>query len=250
LSIILIILAVIGIAIAAIIGLVLILLVIALICKFEYRIKIIKKEESEIKYDIRVKWLFGIIKRRVSSDDAKQDDSPKRTESTGTPAITKKKRSFAKADTAKAPDSPNTGAAKSKPWERLKDMTFDKAMRIIGYTLSLIKRIFVTFAPKRIVVRGRYGAATPDITGKVLAAIYAAAGALNIRAEVEGDFEKEMLVLNVRAYGYFRLWVVFWPMVRYIIRPEIWRLIFPKKAKKARKVKKNNLEVDENGHRI
>ena len=254
-SIILVILAILGIVIAVLIGLLLVLLAIALLCRLEYKIKVVKKEDLE--YDIRVKWLFGIIKRKVSSKDVEEavgaaSGRPRVTQEEAEKESEKQSEKTKKKSRKVAKEA--VGAASGRPLDRLKGLDIDTALQIIGYTLGLIKKIFATFAPKRVVVRGRYGAENPATTGKVLAMVYAVAAALNIKADVEGNFDKEELILDIRALGYFRLWVVFWPMVRYILRPEIWRLLFPKRSKEekkeAKKAKKNNLEVDENGHRI
>jgi hypothetical protein len=253
-----------GIAIAVLIGLLLILLVIALLCKFEYKIKVTKPDkEAKWEYDARIRWLWGIIKRKIKSGDeilekVKKEEAPDKVAEAapGRPSQKNQKPKIKE---------------KSRFTNRLKGLDIESALNIIGYTLGLLKKIFTTFMPKRIVVRGRYGTKNPAVTGKVLGAIYAAAAALSIRADVEGDFENEVLQLDIRAMGYFRLWVIFVPAVRYILRPEIWRLIFPKRSKEEKKearkakkeikkatkeakknlnIKKNNLEVDENGNRI
>ncbi|MCL2574037.1 MAG: hypothetical protein FWE34_05730 [Defluviitaleaceae bacterium] len=249
-SIILTTLAVIGIVIAAIIGLLLVLFAIALLCKFTYKVKIVKaSKDAQWEYDIRIRWLFGLIKRAAKSSDIAVEAAlsrplPEQPKPAAKPEKSNKRKKPEKSKKLEKPEKPNR-------LDTLKTLDFNTAFRITGYTFSLAKKIFTTFVPKRAVVRGRYGTENPATTGKVLAAVYAASAALSIETHIEGDFENEALELDIRMLGYFRLWAVFWPVVRYIIRPEIWRLIFPKKVKKTKETKmKNKMEVDENGNGI
>ena len=246
-----------GIAIAALILLVLlplllVIVLVALLCKLTYKIKVCKADkDADWDYDIRIRWLFGILRYKIKSGEEAEQPQVKQSKN----KQKKQKKQEAEASVGAAPGRPRKNKEeKGNPLQRLKELGIDGIFRIVGYTLDLLKKIFKAFKPKRVVLRGRYGAQTPDVTGKVLAAVYAAAAALSIAADVEGNFEQEEIKLDLRAMGYFRLWVIFIPAVRYILRPEIWRLIFPKKAKKkakkVKKAKKNNLEVDENGHRI
>ena len=243
-SVILTILAVTGIAIAALFGLLLLLLAIALLCRLEYKVKITKPgENANWDYDIRIKWLFGLIRRKIKSGEANQKTENKNESITAAKAATNpptKRKMSAKKRKAES----EKATTKNKRWQSLKNLDIESGIRIAGFTLGLLEKLFAAFRPKRIVIRGRYGAENPATTGKVLAAVYAAATALSIRADVEGDFENEALTLDIRAMGYFRLWVVFIPTVRYIIRPEIWRLIFPKKAKKKKAKQEANTNPD------
>lgn len=232
------------------------MLAIGLLCKLTYKVKVVKSDsDADWEYDIRIRWLFGFIKRSVKSTDVKKEIIKDKSEKEEVLGI------VAKPDIGYLPDGKKKRKARNKKENKgkkrldiLKSLGIEGSIRIIGYTIGLLKKIFETFRTKRIMVRGIYGAKSPDVTGKVIAAIYTAAAALSVRADVEGDFENEVLQLDIRAMGYFRLWAVFIPMVRYIFRPEIWRLIFPgglkRKKRGKKKVEKNNLEVDGNGHRI
>jgi len=242
-------------------GLLLVLLAIGLLCKFDYKVKVVKKPDENWQYDVRIKWLFGLIKRSMKSDNEiaeKTDAAEGLTSSTPSPEPETKTENRVNRKSKKK-------HKEKKGASRFKNLNLDSILRIVGYTLNLLKKLFAAFRPRRIVVRGRYGASSPDVTGKVLAAIYAASAALNIRTNVSGDFENEILILDIRAMGYFRLWAVIVPAVRYILRPEIWRLLFPKRSKQEkierrktkkeakkikREAKRKKLEVDENGHRI
>lgn len=235
-------------------GLLLLLVALALLCRLQYKVKVVKPgREGDWEYDIRIRWLFGIIKRKISSEDVnkelKKEETVKDTKRE-TGEEVKKKGSKKKRKRAR-----EEGKKEKGHLDRFKGLDIDSILRIIGYTLDLLKKVFAAFRPKRIVVRGLYGAGSPDVTGKVLAVVYGAAAALDISANVEGDFENEVLQLDVRAMGYLRLWAVFVPMVRYILRPEIWRLLFPKRSKQAKKeekrqTKRKKLEGEENGDRI
>jgi hypothetical protein len=244
-----------GIAIAVLIALLLILLAIALFCRMEYKVKLAKPDaEADFEYDIRIKWLFGIIKRKIKSGE----EAPAAAVSGPSADALQKEGAEKKDEDAGAEKDEKKKTAKKRRLDVLKGLDFDSGIRIAGYTLALLKKLFAAFRPKRIVIRGRYGAQNPAVTGKVLAAVYAAAAMLDIEADVRGNFEQEELQVDVRVLGYFRLWAIFVPMVRYILRPEIWRLIFPKRSKEEKRAKKeakkmsrkNDLEVDEDGNRI
>ena len=247
-SVILTILAALGIAIAALLGLLLLLLAIALLCKLQYKVKVTKPgENADWDYDIRIKWLFGIIRRKIKSDEVNKTSDAEANAGAAVGAATSRPPKLTKDEKKKKKKDKKTdekSGTKNKRLQALKSLDLETGIRIVGYTLSLLKKLFAVFYPKRIVIRGRYGAENPAITGKVLAAVYAAAAALSIRADVEGDFENEVLTLDIRAMGYFRLWAIAIPAVRYILRPEIWRLIFPKKAKKKKVKKETNTNPD------
>jgi len=242
-----------GYTIAALLGLLLLLILIALFLKTTYRVEV-KKEglEEKLKYNVQFSWLSGIIKRSLLSEEAVKEEAVKKEDAK--PTSDRPAKSSKSSQRKQKKEKQEGKKEKKKKFSMdLGDLGMNGIANIIGYSITLLKKIFVTFRPKKAAICGRYGAKEPDTTGLVLAASYALAALLPFPMHIEPDFEKEEMQFDIQLIGYFRLWAITVPIVKYILKPEIWGLIFPKKAKRKPKTKvktKNNLEVDENGNRI
>ena len=230
-----------GYTIAALLGLLLLLILIALFLKTTYSVDIKKEGLNErLRYNVQFSWLSGIIKRGMSSEKVGKKEDAKLTSKRKT-VQKKKEETQKKKQEVKKKEKPKK---KSKFSKGLGDLGLNSIINIVGYSIELLKKVFAIFVPKKAYVYGRYGAKEPDTTGMVLAVSYALAALLPLPMHIEPEFEKEELQFDVQLIGYFRLWAVFMPAVKYILKPEIWGLIFPrrtkkKRRKKAKKVKNN-----------
>ena len=129
--------------------------------------------------------------------------------------------------------------------KNIKNFDNSTAKKLFGHTLEYIKSLLVRLRPKKVILRGTIGASEPDKTGYILAAIYAAAPLLNLDAKVDGDFENEVFEIYFYIWGSLRLWSVFLPTIKYIMKPEVRQLIIKKKPKTKFKKRKDEL----NGYR-
>jgi len=198
----------------ALLGLLLLLLALVLFCKFRYKI-FVKKDgpKTEMEYNVKFIWLFGILRYKLSDKKEKKERKQKESRS-------------------------EEKEKEKKPLSRLKGFDVSSSMQIVKHSVDLLKKILKVIRPKKVRFYGRYGAESPDKTGMVLAAASMLVPLLTTSARIEGDFEKEDLQLDIYVMGSFRLWAIALSAVKYIFKPEIWGLLFPKKGKKAGKRKK------------
>ena len=227
-------------------ALILLLIVIALFTKISYEANVKKSGlDAPLEYNVRVRALWGLLKKEIT--DEREESKEPRAES-------REPRQDIKADLAgktgdsavvesnNVVESADEDEEKKSIFGTLREMGWDTIRAIIGHTLVLIKKVFRVFYPKNIYVRGKYGAAEPDTTGMVLGAIGVVSGALGFFANIEGDFENEVLEVEMHIKGYLRLWALLVPLVRYIFKPEIKPIIFGFlfKSKPKTKTKKEN----------
>jgi len=228
------------------IGLVLLLLLLALFTKIRYEVNVKKGLDAPLEYNVRVRLLWGLVNKRVESRDERVDVPRNAVREVAVDAA-----SAPVALTSALTESESDDTSEKQSFlDTLREMGFDTIMAIVGHTIVLLGAFFRVFYPKKISIKGRYGAAEPDTTGMVLAAIGMAAGMLGIYANIEGDFEKETLEIEAHIAGYLRLWALLVPLARYIFKPEIKPIVFGFLFKQSDNKPKKDTEERENGNGI
>lgn len=209
--------------ILGLIALILLVLYIALFCKTRYVIDIKKSsKDADLEYRAKIIAPLGLYRKTFTHLDEK----------------TKNKKVETK-DKSEDAELEVQNMSLASRFSRLRSN-----FPLIRPTLQLAKKLFRVCRPKKIVIKGRYGASEPHTTGLTLAAIAAVAVMFDIDAQIEGDFEEEVLEFDAHLSGYLRLWAVLVPLARYIFNPEIKPLIL---SRFGRKSKNNKPKERENG---
>ncbi|MCL2396627.1 MAG: hypothetical protein FWC93_01020 [Defluviitaleaceae bacterium] len=221
-----------------IIGLFLLLLAVVLFCRIKYDIIAKKAHETDWDYHARIRWLWGGFKKEFTRDNVVSTASE--------PPANTKPSAGAASDRPKNPKEQEKNPSDAKGITKgLKQLDMGTLGKILGYTVDLLKKILRAMRPKVCRIRGRFGAEEPHATGMVLAAIGAVTLPLGIDTQIEGDFDQPILEIDIKIAGYLRLWAIVLPMARYILKPEIRRLVFSRRRKQ--KVKTQRKDV-RNGH--
>ena len=244
-----------------ILGLILLLLLLALFTKIRYQANAKKAADAPLEYNVQVRLLWGLIKKRIENPHPRRGAQRAPAAPTAPPdipitaptpnaVIVAEPEIELETEPETEPETESETEEKQTIIGTLRELGYDTIKAIVGHTIVLLKRVFRVFYPKKIAIKGRYGAAEPDTTGMVLAAIGMAAGTLGIFADIEGDFENETLEIDAHISGYLRLWALLVPLARYIFKPEIKPIVFGFLFKKSDKKPKKDTEERENGNGI
>jgi len=95
---------------------------------------------------------------------------------------------------------------------------------VFGHSKQMLGRVFRAIWPRRLEIGGEIGFEDPSTTGQVLAAIYGGGQILRRRGtkiQIEGNFDEEVIRLNGRASGHFRLITIAFAVLRWYLKKPI-----------------------------
>ncbi len=230
---ILMVLKIIGIAIAVLLAVVVLLLCVVLFDPIEYRVTGAKNETNE--WLLRCSWIFRMLKlnyavnaagRQMSLkllgftlSDSSKKKPPKKKSLGSRRRLRVKKKPKKKATTAK-------GKLKriiNKSRELFGDENFSDFMK---HSYRLLVKLIKTILPKNLRAKVEFGLKDPADTGKAIGAISIVRGVLgNREVAIVGNFEKEVFLYNVSAYGKLRLFAIIMPIITYVFKKPVWRII-------------------------
>lgn len=261
LSVLLAILKIIGMILLWIFLLLLLILAIALFVSFRYNVKVDK--DSELLVDVKVSWLFKIIRAHITIIDGEQKISlkalwfdlpgknkrrerrPRRSakivsEHKTTEEEEKKPEPgvFEEEKAHKKIKEPKTKEKKPSLWERIhsiKDkinyvLNYPDRKKIQEYTLKLLGDELKALRPKYFELSGTIGFDDPSVTGKVIGLVSIGQGLCTCRPKwariiIRGNFEKSILEARMRMKGKISLWIIIFPLIKYIFKKPIWKIV-------------------------
>jgi len=139
--------------------------------------------------------------------------------------------------------------AKGDKISGLKDL-FNKVKEVYNYpdrdeifkaVIILIKRLFKALKPKYLHLDCEFGFDTPDTTGTALAIVGIIKTMIykdTFDIRLKGNFNEKMLSIDAGLNGKIVLWSGLWPLVAFIFKKPIWKII------SAKLFNKNNSEGD------
>ena len=122
---------------------------------------------------------------------------------------------------------------------RLKDL-FAQAKEIYNYpnkdeifreVIALIKRLLRALKPKYLYLDCEFGFETPDTTGLALAIAGIIRSIIykdSFNIEFKGNFNEKILNINTGLNGKIALWSGLWPLLAFIFKKPIWKIISAK----------------------
>ncbi len=102
--------------------------------------------------------------------------------------------------------------------------------KIVKYTLRFIKELFLAVKPKSFQVDLLIGFDDPASTGKFLGFIAVISEFIPFDIYLKGDFDNEVFQGNLKTKGKTKIFKVIIPVLKYIFKPPIWRLIKNRKG--------------------
>ena len=118
---------------------------------------------------------------------------------------------------------------------------YPERSEIIKLTLNFIKKLIQKNKPKNISIIGTVGFETPDKTGIFLGFLSVINSYLMFNLDILGDFEKEILELNINIDGKLILWKAIYPTIKYILKDPILKIV--KKLLSKKNKQERNEEV-------
>jgi|GEM_PF-490539 len=134
-------------------------------------------------------------------------------------------------------------------WELVKEIDDEVGVKtIFVQAIIALKRIMKRIMPKKFKARGIIGLEEPDQTGIALAFV-SGVSAFGLDINFEGNFEEKALTLDLHAKGRFNAAGIIFPILRFVLKPEIRRLrkLLKSKNKNTKSVKRGDVA---NGNRI
>lgn len=211
---------------------------------------------KEIDYNVKASWLFRIVrfsapyKKPISLKIFWVDILEKRNKKTKDNTKSDKKEMVEKKELEESKDAEKpeefekpikdkkdikqqkNKKRKDKPKKGFKDFIAQlkewQIKILVEETLKLIKILFVAIGIKEFSLKGEIGFENPAITGQVIGVYAAVFGMLGLPMKVKGNFEKEIIHVDVDIIGKTTLWKIGKPLVEYI-RKEPMKTIFFKK---------------------
>jgi len=95
------------------------------------------------------------------------------------------------------------------------------------YTKRLLIRLLRALRPEKFEVRGVIGFDDPSVTGKALAAIAVISRMTGLRVNLRGNFEEQEITVHGILIGRVRIWSLAWPILVYVFKKPIWKLVKP-----------------------
>lgn len=114
---------------------------------------------------------------------------------------------------------------------------------IIKLTLEFLKKLGLKNKPKKLRITGIVGFETPDKTGMFLGALGIVSAYIPLDFDIAGDFEKQIIALNIKVTGRLVLWKVLYPIIRYALKEPIWKILKPLIFKNKNKEKGEEIYV-------
>ena len=96
---------------------------------------------------------------------------------------------------------------------------------ILRHTLRLLQKWWKVFRPKTFQAYGEIGLSDVALTGMILGAVSAIKALLFIPIQIVGNFEEEVIRFRVRMKGWMTLWGLLFPLIKYVCKKPIWRMI-------------------------
>ena len=250
-----------GIILAWLAALLLLLCMFVLLSRLRYDAHVDKNEKWRV--HVTVKWLFSLVRiefrmvdetqsmkvrlfwrMRRSSNRAKvegnpikpSDESPKAATIENKEPTQKQKR--IKQKKKNKPKKESRIARFRQQIQMIVDYP-DKRL-ILEYTKELIVRLLRALRPKRFALRGVIGFEDPSLTGKALGALGVIAALTGLNMVLHGNFEEPEIKGHGAMAGKVTLWALLWPLVRYVCKKPIWRIVKPMIFK--RKHKKESIK--------
>lgn len=97
--------------------------------------------------------------------------------------------------------------------------------KLLKATFKLLKKLIKNMGFKKFEVKGTVGFDDPSDTGKVLGAVYSVIPFLPFDVSIDGNFDNRELKGNFYIKGRTNLWLLLFPVVRYVLTKPVWPLV-------------------------